>query len=158
MRMIEDTPLAARRALGFRLVVLARLWRHAIDSALHAAGLTDATWRPLIHLHKLGDGTRQKDLAAALAMDGSSVVRLLDLLAARGLIERREDCQDGRAKTLHLTAPGREMVDKVQRLITTFEDKVLQDLTDAEIATLTGAFARIELRLDEIRQGGKDPA
>lgn len=147
-------PAAARRALGFRLVLLARRWRHAIDAELQAAGLTDATWRPLIHLHKMGDGMRQKDLAASLGMDGSSVVRLLDVLASRGLVERREDSADGRAKTLHLTSAGLERVERVQHFITAYEEELLSGFSDAEIATLTEAFDRMEARLDDARAKG----
>ena len=43
---------------------------------------------------------RQKDLAAALGLDGSSVVRLLDALETSGHIERREEGKDRRAKKI----------------------------------------------------------
>jgi MarR family transcriptional regulator for hemolysin len=39
---------------------------------------------------------RQKDLAASLSLDSSSVVRLLDALQNSGLIERREEAADRR--------------------------------------------------------------
>lgn len=145
--MIQSSSRPARADFGFRLVVLARRWRHAIDSRLHAAGLTDATWRPLIHLHRLGDGTRQKELAASLGMDGSGVVRLLDVLAAGGLLIRLEDPADGRAKTLHLTADGRRIVTEVQNLLTGFEEHLLSGVSDFEIADIIQAFDRIEAQL-----------
>ena len=61
----------------FRLAVVSRNWRKVLDREVQSAGLTDATWRPLVHLHFLGDGTRQKDLAASVGIEGPSVVRLL---------------------------------------------------------------------------------
>lgn len=142
---------AARRSFGFRLVVLARHWRQAIDARVHAAGLSDATWRPLIYLHRMGDGVRQKELARSLGMDSSSVVRLLDILAARGLVERREDPADGRAKTLHLTDAGRRVVTDVQHLLSSFEDGLLAGLEDAEIGSLLQSFDRIDAALDATR-------
>lgn len=142
--MHENTTSDQRRAFGFRLVLIARRWRQAIDAELQAAGLSDATWRPLIHLRKCGDGMRQKDLAASLGMDGSGLVRLLDVLAERGLLERREDPADGRAKSLHLTDDGNRLVERVQRLITAFEEELLSGFDDAEIAALMQAFDRIE--------------
>ncbi len=73
-----------------------------------AYGLTDATWRPLAYVGKLGDGVRQKELATALSIEGPTLVRLLDNLERRGLIERREDETDRRARGIYLTRAGRE--------------------------------------------------
>ncbi|MGO4611814.1 MarR family transcriptional regulator, partial [Variovorax sp. 2RAF20] len=75
--------------IGIRLVGLARRWRQALDARLSSAGLSDATWAPLIHLHELGGGISQSELAAAVGLDGSSLVRLLDILVEQALIERR---------------------------------------------------------------------
>src|SRR5271169_3308819 len=88
-------PLVARAA---------RQWRRAVDRRLQPFGLTEATWLPLIYLARAPVPMRQKDLAAALTLDGSSVVRLLDALETSGLIERREGDPDRRAKTIALTA------------------------------------------------------
>ena len=41
-----------------------------------------------------------------LAIEGASLVRQLDQLVEAGLVERREDTIDRRAKTLHLTPAG----------------------------------------------------
>ena len=71
-----------------------------MDRRLQPFGLTEATWLPLIYLARATAPMRQKDLAAALALDGSSVVRLLDALEASGQIERREESGDRRAKTI----------------------------------------------------------
>ncbi|MBS0469189.1 MAG: MarR family transcriptional regulator [Proteobacteria bacterium] len=60
--------------------------RHALRPA---EGLSDAAWTPLVHLHRLGDGISQTDMAAAEGLDGSSLVRLPDMLVAQGLIERQ---------------------------------------------------------------------
>ncbi|MBP2312780.1 MarR family winged helix-turn-helix transcriptional regulator [Azospirillum soli] len=154
--MHENTMSDQRRAFGFRLVLIARRWRQAIDAELQAAGLSDATWRPLIHLHKRGDGMRQKDLAASLGMDGSGLVRLLDVLAERGLLERREDPADGRAKTLHLTGDGHRLVEHVQQLITAFEGELLSGFTDAEVVALMQAFDRIEDQIGLARAQERD--
>ncbi|CCG39629.1 Putative regulatory protein, MarR [Magnetospirillum molischianum DSM 120] len=145
----------ARLDFGYRLVILARRWRAAIDARLHAAGLTDATWRPLIYLHRMGDGTRQKELAASLGLDCSAVVRLLDLLTARGLVERREDPADKRAKTLHLTDEGRSLITTVTDLLIPFEATLLDGIDDSAIVTLLDSFDRIETRLDAARLDGQ---
>ncbi|WP_040565987.1 MarR family winged helix-turn-helix transcriptional regulator [Magnetospirillum molischianum] len=153
--MAKRSPPLARLDFGYRLVILARRWRAAIDARLHAAGLTDATWRPLIYLHRMGDGTRQKELAASLGLDCSAVVRLLDLLTARGLVERREDPADKRAKTLHLTDEGRSLITTVTDLLIPFEATLLDGIDDSAIVTLLDSFDRIETRLDAARLDGQ---
>jgi MarR family transcriptional regulator for hemolysin len=92
---------------GFRISLIARRLRQAVDVELRAYGLTEATWRPLVYVARLGAGVRQKELAVALGIEGPSLVRLLDGLERRGLIERRADGTDRRARGIHLTADGR---------------------------------------------------
>ena len=60
---------------GFASLVAraARQWRRTVDRRLQPFGLTEATWLPLIYLARAPVPMRQKDLAAALALDGSSV-------------------------------------------------------------------------------------
>ena len=72
---------------GRRLYRLGQNWRRQVDGRVRQFGLTDATWRPLLHLGRFGDGVRQTDLAASLAIEGPSLVRLLDALERTGLIE-----------------------------------------------------------------------
>src|SRR3546814_1064441 len=94
---------------GFRAALGVRRLRQAVDTELRAYGLTEATWRPLAYVGRLGDGVRQKDLATALGIEGPSLVRLLDTLERRGLVERREDDADRRARGIHLTTARREL-------------------------------------------------
>ena len=137
-----------RSNFGFRLVVLGRRWRQAIDQEIQAVGLTDATWRPLLHLYHLGDGLRQKDLAASIGIEGPTLVRLLDSLASRALVERSEDPEDRRAKRLRLTEEGRQLVLRIQKIITTLEDQLLSGLSDDELAQCGGVIGRMEAALD----------
>ena len=74
---------------GTLLSQTARQWRRAVDQRLQPFGLTEATWLPLIRVARAKTAMRQKDLAASLSLDGSSVVRLLDSLEKANLIERR---------------------------------------------------------------------
>ena len=59
-------------------------WRRVVDKLLVPSGLTQALWLPLLHLHRDDAPMRQKDLALSLALDNSSVVRLVDGLMAQG--------------------------------------------------------------------------
>src|SRR3546814_11911523 len=98
--MVDDASLRSR--FGIRFSLLARRWRQVLDAHLATAGLSDATWIPLVHLSETGGGITQKELAALVGIDGSSLVRLLDILCRKGLVERRADESDGRARLIHL--------------------------------------------------------
>jgi MarR family transcriptional regulator for hemolysin len=96
-----DAP--SRDRLGFLMVTLTRQWRRFVEEQLAASGLTDATWTPLLHLRAWGDGVTQKELAERVGLDGSSLVRLLDILEGKGWVERRADAADRRSKRIFLT-------------------------------------------------------
>lgn len=147
----------ARRRFGLSLVGLARRWRRTLDDRLAAAGLTDATWAPLVHLQEHGDGICQKDLAALVGLDGSSLVRLLDILAAQEMIERRPDENDRRAKRIFLTDAGRRAVATIRKRLTVIEDEMMVDLDDEGIAAMLTAFERIEARLQRMRDDRDQP-
>src|SRR5262252_10012683 len=101
---------------GFNVARLARRLRQAVDAELQVFGLTEATWRPLAYVGRLGGGVRQKELATALSIEGPSLVRLLDNLERRGLIERRADESDRRARGIHLTRSGRELARRAAKV------------------------------------------
>lgn len=140
MRSIDSS----RQRFGLEFVGLARRWRQALDKGLSGAGFTDATWAPLVHLDEAGDGISQKDLAAAVGLDDSSLVRLIDILARRGLVVRRIDAADRRARRIHLTEEGRATVKRIRPVLQRIDDAMLQDLTDAEVAALFAAFRKID--------------
>jgi MarR family transcriptional regulator for hemolysin len=143
--MIHDA--SPRSRFGIRFSLLARRWRQALDAYLAAAGLTDATWIPLVHLHETGGGITQKHLATLVGIEGSSLVRLLDILSREGLIERRMDDADGRARLVHLTPDGTRRVMEIRNALASLEHYLLDDLADAEIAGTLKQFDLIEQRL-----------
>lgn len=140
-------PTDPKRLLGVQLVGLGRRWRKTLDTQLAAEGLSDAVWTPLVHLLHLGDGISQTELAAAVGLDGSSLVRLLDALVAQGLVERQAHASDRRIKLVHLTTAGKRTARSIQQRLAAIEDTLLADLDDATAHTLLQAFGQIEARI-----------
>lgn len=139
-----------RSRFGIMFSLLARRWRRAIEAHLAAAGLTDVTWIPLVHLKESGDGITQKELAALVGVDGSSLVRVLDILVRQGLIERRRCEADGRARLIYLTPGGEERVDEIRRELDKAEAAILSGLSDSDIDHLLAHFAIIDQRMTEL--------
>jgi len=145
--LLKDLPLRDRFGLQFSL--FARQWRRVIYTRLEASGLTDATWSPLVHLAAHGDGVTQKELAALVGIDGSTLVRLLDILAGKDLIERRTDETDRRAKKIYLTEKGRTAVRDIRIELNRTESEFLAGISDQELALVLDVLARIAPHLDQ---------
>lgn len=133
---------------GFRVARIARRLRQAVDAELRTFGLTEATWRPLAYVGRLGGGVRQKELATALSIEGPTLVRLLDNLERRGLIERREDETDRRARGLYLTRAGRELAVRVAKVGTEVQTRALAKVSPADLETCQRVLDQIERELD----------
>jgi MarR family transcriptional regulator, transcriptional regulator for hemolysin len=141
--------------LLFRLSHLTRRLRQVLDMEVQSAGLTDATWRPLLHLHLLGDGIRQKDLAASVGIEGPSLVRLLDTLIAKGLIQRSEDATDRRAKLLRLTPEGLLVVARIHATVMALESELLSPFSESDISQVAEFILRLESTVNDVRRRGQ---
>lgn len=145
---MTDIQPSPRSRFGIRFSLLARRWRRALDVRLAEEGLSDATWAPLMHLKETGGGTTQKELAALVGVDGSSLVRVLDILVRQGFVERRADETDGRARLIFLTPEGEDRVNEIRKVLTKGEEAMLVDIGDAEIAEMLEHFDKIERQLE----------
>lgn len=144
-----------RSNILYHLGLLTRRWRQVLDAEFQTTGLTDAAWRPLLHLQILGDGILQKELAASIGIEGPSLVRLLDTLITKGLVQRSEDEQDRRAKRLCLTADGRLLVARIHDTVTALEHELLSSFNDNEIDQLAQLIQRLEPAVQAIRGRSK---
>ena len=136
-----------RDSFGSLVSRAARQWRRAADLRLQPFDLTEATWLPLVHIARAPEAPRQKDLAASMSLDGSSVVRLLDNLEAAGLIKRKEG-QDRRAKIILLTPRGRAIADKVETVARRIRGDALAGLSDRDIETTVRVLQHVCRALD----------
>lgn len=139
---------ATRVGFGSMLSQTTRSWRRAVNRRLQPYGLTEATWLPLLHVSRASAPMRQKDLAASLGLDGSSVVRVLDALQAAGLVTRREEDADRRAKAIVLTPLGQSTVQQVEQVAAQVREAALADIPDRELQRAFRLLQDIGLRLD----------
>lgn len=134
---MAKNPQQLRDGFASLIARAARQWRRSVDRRLRPFGLTEATWLPLIHLARAPVPMRQKDIAASLALDGSSIVRLLDALETAGFIERSEESADRRAKTITLTGRGLAIIDQVEAASREVRNATLVGISPEDIETAT---------------------
>lgn len=138
-----------RNNLVYRLNIMTRRWRKVLDAAFREVGLTDAAWRPLLHLSLLGDGVRQKELAQSIGIENPSLVRILDDLESKKLVIRIEDKNDRRAKRLKLTMEGHDAVIRIRQILTPLEEQLLGGYTDSEMHMLSALLERLEASIND---------
>jgi MarR family transcriptional regulator for hemolysin len=137
---------------GLLISRLGRLWRREVDQAVAAHGLSQATAIPLVVLSRRGKCVRQCVLAEEMGIEGPSLVRLIDLLQAEGLVERREDPTDRRAKMLHLTALGEMRADEINRVLRRVRAHLLKGVSSEDLAVTFEALQRIEQRASRLQE------
>jgi MarR family transcriptional regulator for hemolysin len=135
-----------RAEIGLLISRIGRLWRREADQALAAHGLSEATAIPLLILSRRGKCLRQGVLAEEMGIEGPSLVRLIDLLQVEGLVERREDPTDRRAKMLHLTALGEIRADEIDRVLRRVRAYLLKEISGEDLAVTFEVLQRIEQR------------
>jgi DNA-binding MarR family transcriptional regulator len=96
---------------GFLLWRLSNRWQAAQRAALKPLGLTHVRFVLLASLAALEDGDpiTQRRLSQHVALDPMMTSQVLRVLEDDGLVERRHHPADGRARSLHTTAKGREL-------------------------------------------------
>jgi MarR family transcriptional regulator for hemolysin len=143
--------------IGRLISRLGRLWRRESDQVLSEQGLSFATAIPLVLLSRQGTSVRQGMLADELGIEGPSLVRLIDLLEAEGLVERREDPTDRRAKTLHLTEAGETKVEEINRVLRRARASLLKDIGSDELAITFATLQRIEQQANRLHDARTAP-
>src|SRR5262245_24840596 len=140
---MATSPSIVQAELGLLVLRLSRIWRRKADQALAEHGLSEATAHPLRILSRASKGIRQGMLAEELGIEGPSLVRLIDLLAAEGLVERQEDPTDRRAKTLLITPRGEAKVEEINRVLRKVRTELFKGVSAEELATTFDVLRRI---------------
>jgi DNA-binding MarR family transcriptional regulator len=101
--------------VGYLIHDIARLMRKRFEQRAGQMGFTRSQWQVMVHLAK-NEGIHQAGLAEILEVEPISLVRILDRLEARGLIERRQHPTDRRVWQLYLTAAAHPSLSVLLRI------------------------------------------
>jgi DNA-binding MarR family transcriptional regulator len=121
-----------------------RLWRAShvrASDVLETVGLTPALFG-LLNVIGTREGAIQQELGAAMGIDRSTMVSLIDQLESAGIAQRRLSPTDRRAREIVITPKGRRLLERARELILDTEDEVLAGLTAKERDDLVGLLRR----------------
>jgi DNA-binding MarR family transcriptional regulator len=131
-----------KETIGFLLHDAARLLKRDFERRARSLGLTRAQWQTLFHL-KRNEGCNQAALAEVLDVEPITLARVLDRLEASGLIERRVDPADRRARLLFLGPDAAPLLEQLQALGAETREIALAGISDADRERLTELIGRI---------------
>jgi DNA-binding MarR family transcriptional regulator len=94
-----------------------------------------------------GSARNQIEVARRFCIDRTVMVRLVDELERAGLVERRPDPADRRARTIAVTAAGRVRHAEVQQRLDAVDDHVLEPLSGAEREVFDVLLRQVVARL-----------
>jgi MarR family transcriptional regulator, transcriptional regulator for hemolysin len=141
-------PPSLNREFAFILNDVARLLRTYADHKAAQFGITRAQWAVLVRVDR-SEGLNQSELAEVLDLQPITLTRLLDKLCDSGLIERRPDPADRRAKRLFLTAAARPLL---EQLGTLGEETMADTLAGVEGESVQQMVAKLAVVKDNLRR------
>lgn len=141
----SDRDAPGRRAGGGSAFLLAQIGAHAAQK--FARRITELDLTPphagLLRLIARQPGQSQQELARKLGTPASRLVRLVDAVEDRGLVERRRNPDDRRNYALYLTGQGVEFMRSLGRIGAAHEDDICAALSQPERVLLHDLLARI---------------
>jgi MarR family transcriptional regulator for hemolysin len=142
---------SSSRQIAFLISDLGRLLKTYVDQKARSYGMTRAQWQVLSRLER-SEGLKQAELAEELDLQPITLTRLVDRLAENGLIERRPDPEDRRAKRLFLTKEARPLMDRLAVFGEEIMGEVLAGIDDGEVKLLLNKLGRAKENLREAIQ------
>ncbi|MFD7441682.1 MarR family winged helix-turn-helix transcriptional regulator [Streptomyces sp. NPDC059909] len=137
--VVESDPLDR---LGFLLARHGAIANNRVHHAFVSCGLGPRQGTTLMLLGKSGHMAQQA-LAAALEVDPSIMVGILNELESAHLVERRRDPSDRRRHIVAITDEGSSILAKTQEAVSDVEQELFADLAPEEIAALRTLLARV---------------
>jgi DNA-binding MarR family transcriptional regulator len=132
LAMASESP-AETQGAEFAGQLFFRLWRAShtrTTAALESIGLTPPLFAVLNYLRS--HSAIQQQIGAAMGIDRSTMVALVDQLESAGLANRRPHPDDRRAREVVMTPKGRRTLKRARELAEEVEDEVLQGLSASE--------------------------
>ncbi|RSM44275.1 MarR family transcriptional regulator [Amycolatopsis balhimycina DSM 5908] len=119
------------------------------EQRLRSLGLSVAHYSLLYSVHT-HPGLTGAELARRLGVTPQAVAALADRLEERGQVERRTHPRHRRVQELHLTAAGRAVLGLADAVVAEIEQKITEQLGDADTATLRALLGRVAVAAREL--------
>jgi len=137
------------RNFGFLLNELSRRYVHRFEQRANQMSMTLPLCKVLANLER-NEGVSQSKLAEITQIEPMAMVRILDRMEADGLVERKPDPADRRARSLNITAKAKPMLDEIWRIGDLTRAETFSGVTKAERAVFLDILARVTANLRQL--------
>jgi DNA-binding MarR family transcriptional regulator len=132
---------------GFLLAMLGIGFKARAVTEVEEAGFHLYDYSVLATLAE-GERETQATIAAALGVDPSRVVALLDSLERRELVQRQRDPHDRRRHLVRITTAGERELARIRIVVRRIEDAFFESLDEESRAALHGLLTRLAAHND----------
>jgi MarR family transcriptional regulator for hemolysin len=127
-----------------------RAWRQAVDRRLKYLGVSQASWMTIAVAAKARAPLSQSELADRLAVEGATMVAMVDRLVKAGLVIREPSVTDRRIKRVVLTQAGNVLYDKVRAEAAALRKELLANIDPKALLVATELLERLEGIIDSL--------
>ncbi|MDP9084779.1 MAG: MarR family transcriptional regulator [Pseudomonadota bacterium] len=121
-----------------------RAWRQALDRRLKYLGVSQASWMTIAVAAKAKWPLSQSELADRLAVEGATMVAMIDRLVKGGLVMREPSTTDRRVKRILLTEAGTLLYDKVRTEAAAFRKDLLANIDPKKLLIATELLLNLQ--------------
>jgi MarR family transcriptional regulator, transcriptional regulator for hemolysin len=125
-----------------------RAWRQALDRRLKHLGVSQASWMTIAVAANASEPLSQSELAHRLAVEGATMVSMVDRLVKAGLVNREPSVTDRRVKRIVLTPAGNLLFDKVRAEAVAFRKELLAGVDRKKLSVATEILESLQGRLE----------
>jgi MarR family transcriptional regulator, transcriptional regulator for hemolysin len=134
--------MEAPEPVGLELTRTAKVLSRAFDDALAGVGGSLPVWLVLASLKGQRHGA-QRDLAAAMGIEGPTLTHHLTRMEAAGLVTRRRDPSNRRVQQVELTVEGEAAFTRLRGAVTAFDERLRRGFTERQLNTLHTSLERL---------------
>lgn len=140
--MNDDTPATHQHTLSYMIAQVGRAHRARAQMALATVGLHVGQEMILLSLWQQ-DGLTASQLVEQLCTQPATVTKMLNRMEKSGVIERRPDPADGRARRIYLTAHGHALQAQTAAQLAALEQQTQAALSTVEQAELYRLLGKV---------------
>ena len=126
----------------------ARSWRQALDRRLKYLGMSQASWMTIAVAAKARTPLSQSELADRLAVEGATMVAMVDRLVKAGLVVREPSTTDRRIKHVVITAAGYGLYETVKTQAAAVRKDLLSNIDHKHLETATEVLEALQRLID----------
>ncbi len=142
--------------IGLDVARTGRSLNRAFDKALVEVGGSLPIWL-ILSTAKRADHPHQRDIAAAIGLEGATLTHHLNRMERDGLVSRHRQPANRRNQIVVLTAKGEELFEHMLATVIAFDVRLQHGLARQEVDHLRNLLARLRDNLAEANPPERTP-